>query len=409
MADARSAGRARPPRLMLVTHSYRPERTPPARRWAVVVRVLREAGWDVDVIAPGGLRASHGDDGERLLPTPRLARGAGSRNGRFVEAVVHSVLAVPRGLLAPRPDVVVATVPALPVVVAGWALSRLRRRPLVLEMRDAWPDLAHEAGVHEGPLGRAMERVVAGGQRAADVVVTVTEGFAETLRARGMGEVVTLGNGVDLGRVRTVPPRERAAGDLRVLYLGNMGESQGLERLVEAAARLRASHPGVQVRLVGDGVRRAALEELNARLGGAAELLDPVEGASVAAQYAWADTLVVSLRPDWPSFRHTVPSKTYEVLAVGRHVTGQVTGEAAHTLEAAGGADVVGPGVDDLVAHLAALAADPARTAVGDGGRAWVSEHADARCLGSRYVELVDRLVRSARSGAHPSSPKGLS
>ena len=86
-----------------------------------------------------------------------------------------------------------------------------------------------------------------------------------------------------------------------------------------------------------------------------------------------------------------------------------MTGEAAHTLEAAGGADVVGPGVDDLVAHLAALAADPARTAVGDGGRAWVSEHADARCLGSRYVELVDRLVRSARSGAHPSSPKGLS
>ena len=58
-------------------------------------------------------------------------------------------------------------------------------------------------------------------------------------------------------------------------------------------------------------------------------------GEDAAAQYAWADTLVVALRPDWPSFRHTVPSKTYEVLAVGRHVTGMVTGEAARTLDGA--------------------------------------------------------------------------
>lgn len=383
----------RAPRLMLVTHSYRPERTPPARRWAAVVAALRAAGWEVDVVAPGGLRARRGEDGERILPTPRLPLPGGGRTGRFAEAVVHTLLAVPRGLAAPRPDVVVATVPALPVVVAGWALSRLRRRPLVTEMRDAWPDLAHEAGVHRGLLGAAMERVVTGGQRAADVVVTVTEGFADTLRGRGMGEVVTLGNGVDLARVPAAPPRRRDAGELHVLYLGNLGESQGLERLVEAAAALRATHPGIRVRIVGEGTRRDELEALDARLGGAAEILGPVAGEDVTAQYAWADTLVVALRADWPSFRHTVPSKTYEVLAVGRHVTGMVTGEAARTLEDAGGADVVGPRTEDLVAHLAALAADPARTDVGTGARAWVAAHADLRAVSARYERLLRALA----------------
>lgn len=386
-------GADRAPRLLLVTHSYRPERTPPARRWDAVVRALREAGWEVDVVAPGGWRPRRGDHGERVLPTPRPARAPDGRNGRFAAAVVHALLAVPRGLAAPRPDVVAATVPALPVVVPGLVLARLRRRPLVLEMRDAWPDLAHEAGVHQGLLGAAMERVVTGGQRAARVVVTVTEGFAETLRGRGMREVVTLANGVDVDRVPVAPPRERAAGQLHVLYLGNLGESQGLERLVEAAARLRRSHPGVRVRLVGEGTRRAELERLNASLGSPAELLPAVPPEDVPAQHAWADTLVVALRSDWPSFRHTVPSKTYEVLATGRHVTGQVTGEAAALLRRAGGGDVVGPSAAELTAHLAALADDPARTRVGGSGRAWVGLHGDLPTTARRYEALLRRVA----------------
>ena len=383
----------RRPRLLLVSHSYRPERTPPARRWGAVVAALRSAGWDVDVVAPGGVRPFAGPDGERVLPTPRLPLGEAGRNGRFAEAVVHALLAVPRGMATRRPDVVVATVPALPVVVPGVVLSRLWRRPLVLEMRDAWPDLAHEAGVHQGLLGVAMERVVTGGQRAARLVVTVTDGFAETLRGRGVRVVRTLGNGVDLARLAVAPRRERDAGELHVLYLGNMGESQGLERLIDAAATLRRTRPGVRVRLVGEGTRRPALEARNAELGSPAEILGPVHGAAVAEQYAWADTLVVALRPDWPSFRHTVPSKTYEVLAVGRHVTGLVTGEAARTLEAAGGAEVIGPDVDDLVRHLTALADDPHRTDVGAGGRDWVRRHADLPAVARRYERLLRRVA----------------
>ena len=390
----------RRPRLLLVSHSYRPERTPPARRWGAVVAALRSAGWDVDVVAPGGVRPFAGPDGEHVLPTPRLPLGEAGRNGRFAEAVVHALLAIPRGMATRRPDVVVATVPALPVVVPGVVLSRLWRRPLVLEMRDAWPDLAHEAGVHQGLLGAAMERVVTGGQRAARLVVTVTDGFAETLRGRGVERAETLCNGVELAGLAWAPARRREPGDLHVLYLGNMGESQGLERLVEAAAELRQSRPGVRVRVVGAGTRRGEVEARKAELGSPAEILPACYGEDAAAQYAWADTLVVALRPDWPSFRHTVPSKTYEVLAVGRHVTGMVTGEAARTLEDAGGADVIGPRVADLVAHLTALADDPARTDVGEGGRPWVRRHADLPSVARRYVRLLGQLVPDYRRHA---------
>ena len=88
------------------------------------------------------------------------------------------------------------------------------------------------------------------------------------------------------------------------------------------------------------------------------------------------------------------------MLAVGRHVTGMVTGEAARTLEDAGGADVIGPRVADLVAHLTALADDPARTDVGEGGRPWVRRHADLPSVARRYVRLLGQLVPDYRRHA---------
>ncbi|MGD6978498.1 glycosyltransferase family 4 protein [Citricoccus sp. CH26A] len=398
-------------RVQLITHSYLPERTPPQRRWTAFVEAFRRDGWEVDVIVPQadpghtpggaeGIRASsvtdRGPAGERLYRTVGLSALAGTRDGRFAVHVLHALAAVPRGLAAPRPDIVVITVPALPTVVSGWVVSRWRRVPLVVEMRDAWPDLARESGVKAGLLSSAMERLVSGVQRSADAVVTVTEGFAETLSARGVRPVEVIGNGVELSRVPAVPHRDREPGTLNVLYLGNHGESQGLETVIRAAALARRSPARIRVRLVGSGTRRQQLEELNRELGSPVEMLDPVHGAGLSEQYAWADTCLVCLRPDWPSFAWTIPSKTYEILAVGRHVTGVVTGEAARLLSATGSADLVEADPAGLVALWERLAADPEATRTGDTGRQWVARHADLPRLGQRFVGLARRLAGPA-------------
>ena len=57
--------------------------------------------------------------------------------GRFAEAVVHALLAIPRGMATRRPDVVVATVPALPVVVGVSAPGFAAMRALARASMDA--------------------------------------------------------------------------------------------------------------------------------------------------------------------------------------------------------------------------------------------------------------------------------
>ncbi|MFB0833122.1 glycosyltransferase family 4 protein [Arthrobacter halodurans] len=393
-------------RVLLVTHSYWPETTPPQRRWDAFVKAFRRAGCEVDVVAPSpdpavtpahagaspaprAFGAQEGPHGETVHRLPGLRLNE-TRLGRLVRHSGTAALTVPRALAAPRPDVVIVTVPSLPNIVAGWMVARLRRRPLVVEMRDAWPDLARESAAAPRRRVRAFEAVMSSLQRRADLVVTVTAGFRDLLVSRGVRRAATIPNGVVPALLPRVPPRAAHGGPLRVLYLGNHGESQGLETVVRAAALARGA---VQVRFVGTGTMKPSLRALSERCGAGIEFLDPVHGRGVDEQYAWADTCVVSLRPDWPSFEWTVPSKSYELMSTGRHLTAVLRGEAARLLNESGSADVVAAEPEAIARLWRELSAAPERLTRNSRARDWVTEHASLDNLGREYVRLVAELV----------------
>ena len=98
------------------------------------------------------------------------------------------------------------------------------------------------------------------------------------------------------------------------LYLGNHGESQKLDVAIRASALLGDS---MHLHMVGHGTQRPALEKLARELKAPVTFHPPLTGDAMLERYASADTCLVSLRDDWKSFETTVPSKTYEVLAIG--------------------------------------------------------------------------------------------
>ena len=110
--------------------------------------------------------------------------------------------------------------------------------------------------------------------------------------------------------------------------------------------------------------------------------------------YAWADTVLVSLR-GWEPLHWTVPSKLYEVLSTGRHLTGMLAGEAAHIVEDTGGGHVVPPGDSAALATLwARLHHERALLEVGPAPREWVARHADNDTLADQYLELLGEVAR---------------
>lgn len=372
------------------------------------MREFRWAGWEVDVVAPvahypngrrnlprreAGIAFSHqrGLHGETVRRVPYLRHMGTSSLARFVDQCFSAVMSVPIGLLGKKPDAILATAPSLPTLATGYVLSRVRRVPFIVEMRDAWPDLARDARMVQGSVKSLVERVVEFVQQRADLVVTVTEGFAETLRERGLKNVVTVSNGLDLNSIPFLEPPKLESDVFRALYLGNHGKSQRLDILIRASALLGDAF---QLTLVGHGTNRPQLVKLARELNAPVTFFPSLQGPEVVEKYREADTCIVSLRDDWKSFETTVPSKTYEVLAIGRHVTAIVRGEAERIIQEAGGGDVVSANPEAVAQLWRELAADRGRLASGASGREWVQNHADYAQLAVKYMEKISALVR---------------
>lgn len=392
---------------MLLTHSYAPEHSPPQRRWAGLVRSFAAEGWSVDVITP----VAHAPHGRRTLPKDSAGRpfrvdiGAfgesirrvpylrhpTTRVGRLLDHLFSAGMSIPAAALGPRPDVVIVTVPSLPILGAGYVVARMLRRPLVVDMRDAWPDIARDARLVQGSAKGIVERVIIAIQDRADLVVTVTYGFARTLRERGLKNVATVTNGVDVEQLASLEPVPLQKDRLDVLYLGNHGESQHLEVPIKAAALVGDK---MRLTLVGHGVRRRELIALAASIDAPVDFDEPVYGARVMEYYRQADSCLIALRDDWKSFETTVPSKTYEVLSVGRHVTGMVRGEAQQILQDAEAGHVVSATPEALADLWMRLAHERSQLHVNGNGRLWVQRNADVAVLGRAYIDLLREVAR---------------
>lgn len=395
-----------PLRMLLMASSYWPEHSPPQRRWYSLLSHLRDRGWTVSVVCPvahygagpdysaetrgRAWRRQAGFLGERIHRVPYLFLGD-HRTGKLLDQLVSAAASAVRGCFTGRQDVVVVTAPSLPLLASALVVARLKSIPLIVEMRDAWPNLAEDASLVRGGSKSLINLAVEHVQNRADLVVTVTEGFARTLRERGVRNVVTVRNGILLERTPQLPPPPTERDALNVLYLGNHGESQSLDRLVHAA---HLAGEAVELTLVGHGSQKPELVRLARTLGARVTFLPPEYRERVFDRYRDADTVVISLRDDWKSFEDTIPSKTYEVLAVGRHITAVVRGEAAHVLTDAGEGDIVASDPEEIAALWRALAEDRSRLVTRGAGREWVRQHADYADLSVHYDQHLRATVR---------------
>ena len=395
-------------RILFICHHYRPEVGAPQRRWDAFIAEWARAGHEVTVVTPlphypiGRLLPGHaapdligrteGEHGESVVRVPFLpvgSRGGAAKLGNQAFVAACTVMAVP--LLA-QPDVVVSSVPGPATLAAADALAAYFRVPHVLELRDAWPDVLYEGAPSGVRIPRAFARWMTSRERAADAVVSVTESFADVLTRRGVhrDRIHHVSNGID---TRVVPylreptPRD---GPLHVLYLGTHGVSQNLDNAVEA---LTLAGDRVEARFIGEGSEKRRLREMAERLGAPVSFEAPVHGEDLWKVYEWADTCLVQL-DDIPAFEHTVPSKLYEIMALGRHVTAALTGEAASIIRANHAGTVSPPRDPDALAKaLSRTAGDRTSLAVGRDPREWVEKKADLRPLSHRFIRILEQVV----------------
>jgi colanic acid biosynthesis glycosyl transferase WcaI len=271
-------------------------------------------------------------------------------------------------------DVFVCVVPSLLAAIAGAMLARaagqLWGRPrlvlwvqdLVLEAAAAVPDMS--------PRKRAILDHVRKGElfaaRNAAEIVVCSPGFRTYFEHRDVHTpITTVLNWVDIESYEPSPPprHERT----RFVYGGNLGYTQGLETLVEAAELVG---PNVEVEIVGDGNAAAAVQRRAEEVANV--IVRPsVDWSTFPKVLASADALVLIQRHE--SAGVNFPSKTGPYLASGRPVVASIDDAtpAAEVLRASGGALLVPAGdAAALAAAMKRVHDDPAlRAELGQRGR----------------------------------------
>ncbi|HZC47108.1 MAG TPA: glycosyltransferase family 4 protein [Candidatus Acidoferrum sp.] len=242
--------------------------------------------------------------------------------GRLVNLGTYYLLAAAVASRLPRPDIIVAeTDPPL----LGALAAVLKRRwgcRLVYNVRDLYPDIAEVTGGVRSPF--LLDLLRRGNKYAyerADLIVTLGHDMAQRIISKGVpaDKVMVVPDWVDCGRIRPLEsnPFRRNFGDkFVVMYSGNIGLSQQLEAVLEAADWLR-DDSRILFAIVGEGARKKWLEE-RARAMGLRNVTflpyQPLEklGESLGA----ADLHLIPLAPGAAGC--LVPSKIYGILAAGR-------------------------------------------------------------------------------------------
>jgi len=119
---------------------------------------------------------------------------------------------------------------------------------------------------------------------------------------------------------------------LQVTYAGNLGEGQGLHKILPQLAKMLEGR--VEFNIIGDGGRKVQLEdELTSNGVINVKMLLPVNRSELITIYQKSDILFLHLN-DYPAFKKVLPSKIFEYAAMGKPVWAGVSGYAAEFLNA---------------------------------------------------------------------------
>jgi glycosyltransferase involved in cell wall biosynthesis len=111
---------------------------------------------------------------------------------------------------------------------------------------------------------------------------------------------------------------------IRFTYTGNIGEGQGLEKIVPQIAQ---KYPNIEFCIIGDGGRKKILRDVTENMPNV-KLIDPVNRTNLIKYYKDSDFLFLQLN-DYEAFKKVLPSKIFEYAATYKPIIAGVDGYAS--------------------------------------------------------------------------------
>ncbi|GAA4254941.1 glycosyltransferase family 4 protein [Azospirillum formosense] len=400
------------PSILFVNRVFPPDKGATGRCVSDLAERMAAMGWRVTVVADG-CGPSNAPPGVIVCRTGGESppdAGAGRTDARLTVRgyLAAAVRLIQRALRLPRHDVVVTMTDPPLLACAGPLIAARHGAASIHWSQDVFPALLPVLGIRlPEPLMRMMEWASARALRRHDAVVAIGRCMAGRLAVGVAAERITVLPNWPDPRIRPVPRAENPfrlehglGNRFTVAYSGNMGLAHPMDAVLDAATLLARSDPAIEILLIGEGRRRAAVAEAVERCGLANVRLLPLQPPDrLAESLSAADLHLATMDPRAEGL--LVPSKVAGALAAGRPCLflGPSGSDAAAMLEGCG--QRLAP--DDAAGLATAIrryARDPVLCAEHGARALVVASSWDAMAAARRFMALADTLRRTRLRGA---------
>lgn len=228
-------------------------------------------------------------------------------------------------------NIVFASSSRLFTAYLGQSIAKKKNVKLYLDIRDIFYDGLKDllnSSLIKGIALPIIKRIERSAFSNATHINLISGGFIPYFAKYDKPNITSFPNGIDDEfLIDNEDKRILGSGKMRVLYAGNIGEGQGLHKLVPELANNFSNE--LEFHIIGDGGAKVKLsnklEELNCNN---VFLSDPISRKQLLEEYKKTDYFLIHLN-DFEAFKKVLPSKVFELGAYNKPIIVGVGGFAA--------------------------------------------------------------------------------
>jgi len=236
-----------------------------------------------------------------------------------------------------RADLVFASSSRLFTAYLGFSIAKKSDAPLYLDIRDIFVDTMSDvfkSKILKLGLLPLLKLIEIRTFNYAKHINLISGGFKSYFSKFSNTEFTFYTNGIDEEFLETTPvieKSEKIGNRKTIVYAGNIGEGQGLHKVIPQAAKELGSE--FEFIIIGDGGTKKLLQDEIENLSTSNVVLEkPVNRKELQCIYSNADYLFIHLN-DYPAFRKVLPSKIFELATFGKPIIAGVSGFAAEFIK----------------------------------------------------------------------------
>jgi len=303
-------------------------------------------------------------------------------------------------------DVLVVTSPPLFVGISGLLISKIRRIPMVFEIRDLWPESAIDTGVLTNKwvikFALWIEKMIYANSVKINVL---TPAFKKVLiEKKGIPEskICYIPNACDF-RLSEKLLEETDRKSLRIkfgwedkfviTYVGAHGVANHLEQIIVAASKI--SNPKLLINLIGSGMQKERLTKYAKELKVTnLQFLEPVPKEEVF-KYILASDFGSSILKKVDTFKTIYSNKTFDYMSCKRPILLLIDGVSRELVEEANCGFYAEPeNIDEIVFVIKQIMrlSENEINSLGENGYNFATTHFNRTELAKKYLKELKQV-----------------